>query len=300
MRTAILVLCLVMAMLPAGQAIADNLDPTECLGQGGATLLMKGSCAVGSSLKIKMAGEPGARYKLWMDYAKGPTEVPGVGTFCFAFSPDKVVVSKGTFNARGFKSLFTQIPKDPKFVGKTMLFQFASEDENAPNGIAISNAYIFVGCKADVLEDCDQGIRRLGYFSVQNYDGDYPVDITSRAFYANDGAHTLGDVTFSYDPDNPPTFPLTASGTGNNTMTVTAVDAYPGFLVVHSVVKGCEWSNGRMPNETVFETEVGGDVLTSVQIHTSCSVPIGSGSRFPPVFITFFEDVRSAPSDSCN
>lgn len=287
-------------------AVAQPL-PTECGGQGSATLLMKGSCAIGGQLKIKMAGEPNARYKLWMDRGAGPVEVPGIGTFCLEFGPDKIAVSKGRFNARGLKSLFSTIPKDPKLVGEVLAFQFAAEEEGAPNGIAISNAYIFQGCKEESLGDCEQGIRRLGYFTIINYDGGYPVDITSRAFRAGDGGdasgsggHMVGEVSLSYDPDSPPAFPLSANGTGNNEQFVTSVDAYPGFLVVHAVSKGCEWANGRLPNECVFETRINGEVAASVQIHTSCSVPISAGSRFPPVFISFFQDVGTAPDSDCD
>ena len=292
-------LCLLVAIFAiCGVSRASTPDPADCSGQGGATLLMKGSCAIGGELKVKMAGIPQARYKLWMDRGAGPVEIPGVGTLCLDFGPEKVVVAKGRFNNLGYKSFYVDFPDDPDLLGQTLAFQFASEDEDAPNGIAISNAYIFEGCESAESEDCDQGIRRLGYFTVVPYEGSYPVDLTVRAEGAGGGGGDVGEVTFEFDPENPPALPQ-SSGDGGTGLTVTGVDAYPTFLIVHAVVKGCDHANGRLPNETLFETEVDGEVVAARQIHTSCSVPIGAGARFAPVFITFFQDVKNAPPGDC-
>lgn len=299
MRMCVFVVALTacLAVPLASATLASDGDPTECGGQGGATLLMKGSCAIGSELKVKMAGQPHARYKLWMDLGTGPVDVPGVGTFCLDFGPDKILVSKGRLNSLGFKSFFTSVHDNPDLLGEVFAFQFAAEDDDAPNGVAISNAYIYRGCETAESEDCDRGIRRLGYFTVVQYEGEYPVDMTVSARGDNQQGD-VGSVSFNFDPDNPPAFPLASDAVGTGT-TVTAVDAYPTFLIVHAVVKGCDFANGRLPNETIFEIEVDGEIVATRQIHTSCSVPIGAGARFAPVFITFFQDVKNAPPGDC-
>lgn len=276
----------------SGQA---QVDPQECYGQGGSMLLMKGSCAAGSAVKVKMAGQPDARYKLFLDRSSGPVEMPGLGTFCLDFGPDKRLVDKGRLSPLGFRSLWTQMPDDPAFLGEEFAFQFASEDDFAPGGIAISNAIIFRGCEAEGIDPCDRGVRRLGYFTIVDYVGELPSTIHVKVEGMNGHSGLVGEVSFVYDPTDPPQFPISSAEDG---VTVTNVQAFPGYVIVHAVAKGCTFANGRLPNECLFETTVG-DVVAGSQIHTSCSVPLGAGSRFPPVFVTFFQDVKNAPPGDC-
>lgn len=283
-----------------GASAHAQVDPEDCFGQGGSMLLMKGSCAAGSDVKIKMAGQSGARYKLFMDLASGPVEMPGLGTFCIDFGPNKTLIEKGRLSPLGFRSLWATMPDDPAFLGEEFAFQFVSEDDFAPNGVAISNAIIFRGCEAGSNDPCDRGVRRLGYFTIVETEDDGPTTINVRVEGVSGQSGTVGEVTFEYDPQSPPLFPISSvadeSGDG---VTVTNVQSYPGYVIVHAVAKGCTFANGRLPNECLFETTVG-DVVAGSQIHTSCSVPLGAGSRFPPVFITFFQDVKNAPSGDCD
>jgi len=289
----VLALSVLFLVTPA-PAQEPPVDPADCGGVGRGALLLKGTCVAGSSVKVKMAGEPRARFVLLRDRASAPVEVPGLGTFCLEFGPDRTTVARGRLNGLGFRSLFTTLPDDPALLGEMLAFQMAAEDDNAPNGVAVSNAYFVELCEEATEDDCEAGIRRLGYVTVVPYDGPFPVPVSTRLHRAGHPDDQIGEVSFDFDPGAPPVLPLAADD-----LTVTRVDAFPGMVVIHSVAKGCDFANGRLFNESLFATEVG-DVEVSVQIHTSCSVPIGPGSRFPPVFITSLQDVGSAPPGDCD
>jgi hypothetical protein len=278
---------LVLAMLFA-PALADG-----CEGQGNAAMLIKGSCTLGTPMKFKLAGPANGFFRLWRDFGSGPVEIPEVGTFCLDFSPDRLVIASGHLNHLGFFSTWWTLPDDPEMLGQEMAFQFAAIDPQTQE-ISISNSYNFGLC-GDEGADCDEGIRRLGYFTVIRRPDVYPVTITSRAFWSQHPDQLVGEVTFLYDPDDPPTFPIVSD---DGDITVTKVEAFPGVLVVHTIARGCDFANGRLPNNTTFET-IADDISAWADIHTSCSIPISAGSNFNPVFITYLQDVKSAPEGDC-
>jgi len=280
---AVVLVAAVLALV-ARPALADQ-DPVECSGQGFATLLMKGSCELGASLKVKMAGRPFARYKLFRSVGTGPTEVEGVGTFCLEFGPDRELVGSGRFGPLGFATLWTEIPSDPDLIGEDLAFQFVAEDEESENGVAISNAMVFPVCAP--------GIRCLGYFTVVQHDGQFPATVATRAFRADDEEERLGEIVFEYDPQAPPALPIV-----DGDLMLAKIERHGPFLVLHAVARGCDLEGGRLFDETVFETEAG-SVATSVQIETSGASPIGTGSRFPPLFVTFVNEVDGAPEEDC-
>jgi hypothetical protein len=281
----------------SGGGLASSLEESDCSGTGGAALLIKAaSCEPGSPVKFKLAGPPLGRYRLWCDFGPGPVTIPGVGTFCLDFGPERMVLSYGTLNDLGFRSVWWAVPDDPDLVGREMSLQFAAEDPRTGDA-HISNAYFVPICE-EGGEDCDGGIRRLGYFMTVRYTGEYPVSITSRAFWSENPQVVVGEVTFEYDPLAPPEFPIVGDGIGGDSLTVTSVTAFEGVVVLHAVAKGCATANGRLPNNTTFETVVGG-VAAFRDIHTSCSIPISAGSNFNPVFVTSIQDVMSAPEGDC-
>ncbi len=292
-----LVPCLIAAGMLAILGSAALAQDTECQGQGTATLLIKGSCEPGTPLKFKLAGTPRSPYRLMTSLGAGPTEIPGVGTFCLEVGPGFRTIARGRLSGNGFATLWDALPDDPALLGETIAYQFLTRDDSAPNGFGISNGYQFVMCaEGSGGAACDAGVRRLGYYTVVHYDGTFPVDISTSVSRANHPEDTLGEVALSFDPDNPPAFPIS---TPNGALSITSIEAYPGYVIVHSLAKGCVWANGRLYNESLFVTEVG-DVYTERQIHTSCSVPIGPGSRFAPVFITYLQDVKNAPEGDCD
>ncbi len=289
----------VLALVVFLSRAADAGEPTpeECFGQGFASLLMKGACPVGGLVKVKMAGRPGARYKLFLSTGSGPTVLPGIGTVCLDWQGQRELVSAGRLNGAGLRSEWAMIPDGPEFEGMDLAFQFLAEDDEAPSGIAISNAYLFRPCdEGEEGEPCERGIRRLGYFMVLENPGVFPQTIRHRAFWTQGEHLSVGDLTFDFDPADPPALPISTDDEG---LTIHKVESHGGFLILHAQAKSCAFANGRLPNECTFETSIG-DSVVSVNVHTSCSVPIGAGSRFPPLFVTYLQDVRSAPEGDCD
>ncbi len=139
---------------------------TTCSGQGHATILMRGTCDIGSSVKFRYGGRPNAKYKMLMDVGAGPTFVDGVGMFCLDFGPNFMKLDVGRLNSRGFSSLRTDLPDSPELMGQPLAFQLAVADPDAPNGIAISNGIVTNVCAAGTggractpcdLEGCTPG-----------------------------------------------------------------------------------------------------------------------------------------------
>jgi hypothetical protein len=285
---------IVVAFMLVLTVLSSSAFADECAGQGDAAMLIKGSCTLGTPLKFKLAGPPNGFFRLWRDLGAGPVEVPGVGTFCLDFSPERLVIASGHLNHLGFHSTWHTLPDDPRMLGQEIAFQFAAIDP-VTNEIVISNGYNFGICD-DEGGDCDQGIRRLGYFTIIRRPDEYPVTLTSRAYWSQHPEERVGEVTFLFDPDDPPAFPIVS---GDGDMTVTKVETFPGVILVHAVARGCDFANGRLPNNTTFET-VAGEVAVWADIHTSCSIPISAGSNFNPVFITFLQDVKNAPEGDCD
>jgi len=261
-----------------------------CEGQGRAVLLGKGRCDVGAPLKFKLASSPYARYRLLADRGAGPIVLPGIGTFCLDFSPNRVVVAQGTLNAYGFRSAFGAIPNNPDLVGEEFAFQFAALDGEAPNGVAVSNGIVITVCPTGGSE-CDTGIRRLGYATVVPHDGVFPVTVTQRAFRTGVPGESLGEVSLVFDPSDPSTLPAFSEGEG---LVVTEIHPFPGHLVVHAFVKGCGMAGDILPDATTFETQAGG-FMVSRSIDTSCATPIGPMVNFNPIFPTLLEDAAVAP-----
>ena len=96
----------------------DAAAVAQCSGQGNATLVMKGNCDLVSTLKFRYGGAPFARYCVMTTFGSGPTEVPGVGTFCLDFGNGKQTVDAGRFRGRGVAASFWTLPDDPALIGE--------------------------------------------------------------------------------------------------------------------------------------------------------------------------------------
>lgn len=163
---------------------------TTCTGQGNATILMRGTCDLGSSVKFRYGGRPNARYKMLMDVGGGPTFIDGVGTFCLDFGPNFTKIDGGRLSARGFGSVRTDIPDAPELLGQPLAFQLAVVDPDAPNGIAISNGILMELCspgtEGRACTPCDLEGCTPGYWKnhPQSWDktGFAPEDLVSSVF----------------------------------------------------------------------------------------------------------------------
>lgn len=265
-----------------------------CLGQGRASLLIKGGRAIGSALKFKLASAENARFKLFMDLGTGPVAVPGVGVFCLEFSENREMIAGGSLSPFGFRHLWWSIPAEPELVGRTMAFQFAAEDPLAPHGVAISNAYAFeLADEGTEGDECNGGLRELGLMSVSRYEGAFPVDVSIRAAETGDGGQTIGQIDLSYDPNDPPTFPLESADGG---LTLLGLDVYRDAAVAQLVIRGCHLDGDRLPDGTTVEVSFG-TTDTARAFDTSCNTPIGAGSRFSPFYVTHTADVDGSTCD---
>ncbi len=268
--------------------VGSNHASAQCEGQGNATLLMKGKCDIGSSAKYRMAGVPRERYKLLLDFGDGPTELPGVGTFCLDFSANRHVISAGRFNNRGFAAVRADMPSDPGLVGERVSIQFGSLDEDAPNGVAISNAYRLDLCAEGTDGDacasgnCElpefRGLSCIGFISPVLYDGGFPAEVTVRVEDADDSSSVLGEASFAYDPGSPPELPFFSA---NGQVRIDKITVHVGAVIVHSTV---ETPMGRLPGRTSFSTTVG-DLTLERSVDTSCETPIGVGGKIAPMFL---------------
>ncbi len=279
---------------PTSVELSGEHCGADCLGQGRASLLGKGQRGIGSDVKLKLAGPPEARYRLWRARSADPVLIPGIGVVCLDFRGNRELLSQGRLNRHGFRSIWTEIPDDPELVGNPLTFQFAAEDENAPDGVAVSNAMTFdVGSAGVVGEPCDGGVRSLELFGVNRYDGAFPVDVTIRAFPAGVEGSPIGEVTFPFDPTAPPGMPMVAPSGG---LALLEIDAYPSVCLAHVSLVGCGLDGDRLPDTTTLRITVG-DTTIERTIDTSCGSPLGTGTRLAPFYVTSMTDVGSGPCD---
>ncbi len=265
-----------------------------CEGQGRATLLGKNAAIIGEPMKFKLAGQPDARFKFWMDYGSGPILRPGFGIFCLDFSPNRVLIDGGRLSGNGFHSLWWTVPQNPDLVGERMSFQFLSEDPDAENGVAISNGLTYdVHAPGSTGDICEGGVIELETIGVIQNDKPYPLEMRIRAVDGDDDGNVLGDLTFDYDPSSPPELPLV---TGDGGLRISSIDAYPGFVIVTTTVTGCGFDPGPLPNTTRLEITLG-EAMSARDMDTSCTTPIGPGTRFAPFFVSRVLDAAEASCD---
>ena len=298
--TTMLAAILTATLMPASAAHAG--DPALCEGQGNATLVMKGNCEIGSTLKFKVGGRAGERFKLLTTLGTGPSELPGVGDVCLDLSEGKQVVGNGVFGPAGVRTAYWTLPDDPQSVGQTVAFQAIMTDPDAPGGVAITNAYAFELCPEGSLGDaCDPeceeaGISELGVIAPVLLDQTeaFPADIRVRLLDGNGDDTPLDELTFEWSPESPPLFPLSSAA---GRVEVSKVTFHADYVVVFVDVHALESNDGRLPGLTVIDTAVGEDSLVRTVV-TSCEQPVFVGEKIAPLFVRRVV-AADCPADDC-
>jgi hypothetical protein len=155
-------------------------------------------------------------------------------------------------------------------------------DENNNLGCPLGNGQepMPLSDRTDEAEDCYRGVVVLDYIHAVYYDGMYPADVVVRATAEGNPGDVIGEVMFSYDPDNPPMLPI-ASGR----MCIKKISAHDGVLVIFAVLDGSDYGDGKLPETTALEVSIDGTVSVR-DVVTSCEEPIGTGFKFAPVFVS--------------
>ena len=286
MRTGLTALGMGILMLALG---APSLF-AQCEGQGNASLLMKGQCNIGSSVKFRLAGSPRQKFKLLRDSGDGPTELPGIGTLCLDLGPDRTNIFSGRFNNRGVASVRTDLPDDPGLIGSTVAFQFGATDPEAPNGVAISNGYSFTLCDDEmggdvcVQENC--GLSTVSFILPLLTTEAFPATVRLAVVDAGDETNVLGEIEVEFDPANP----LGPVQSSNNALSLSKLTYHEaiGALIFHGTLNTSTFSERRFPGATRFISSVGNDE-TAVDFDTECGTPIQTGTKFAPLFVSGVE-----------
>ncbi len=285
---------LFMAAFAAVVLLQGEVALAQCMGQGNATLVMKGRPELGSTVKFKIGGAGHERFKLFTTIGEGPTTLPGIGTFCLDLSGGKTVVASGTFGPHGVRSAYWTLPDDPGLVGETLGFQAASTDPEAPNGIAISNAWVFelsdVG-ESDVCTE-QEGAEVCGVASMSFIAPVYIVepigetaDIRVCVSTGDDPQSILDEVTFAWSASSPPALPV-ASASGR--LTVTKVTHHSDAIIVMATMDMSDTESGRLPDLARIETSVGENLLVR-EIDTICGEPLFVGKKLRPFYVAGLE-----------
>lgn len=277
-------------------------DEMICEGQGNATLVMKGSTEIGARLKFKIGGAGRERYKLFTTFGSGPSELPGIGTFCLDFNNGRELVQAGRFGPVGVRAAYWTLPDDSELVGETVSFQAACTDPEAPNGVAITNAYSFPlapeGSGGDVCTPCGDsggacscGISEIGFiapvFLLEEIAD--PAEVLVRVVDGDNPQNIVDEVVFLWSATAPPALPLT-SATGN--LLISKVTHHADAVVVFATINVAGTDEGMLPAYTVIEAYVDSNELIR-ELDLSCQTPVRVGTKLRPLFI------RSATAAEC-
>lgn len=264
------------AILPLALAVPAA---AQCPGQGNLTLQIttidNGPSLAGKTVVIRIEGPPEAHVCLACDPLLGPTLIPGFPDICIGFSPN-------------FQAIMFQLP--PSGV---VQFEATLPDEGmpevcclavgfengAPRGVAISNAICL-----DLEEPCvSGGHSEVSYTTTFSNPGTAPHNVSARL--GGQQGQPLGQTDVVYDPNNPPTFPISDDGI----VTIENIALVGGGLQVSVFNSSANLTGskpeGRLPNESTFTVHVDGDT-NSARVHTSCSQPLSAGMMFGPLTIT--------------
>lgn len=136
---------------------------------------------------------------------------------------------------------------------------------------------------------CEGGVNELGLQTLVDAPTSYPITITAAA--GKKLTELFYKTSFSYDPANPPSFPVTDDGHAF----VDSITVVGNKLDVRMSFKaGINSKNERLKfpeNDTLFLFEAG-RASGSAVIHLSCSKPIGKGLEFGPFKVTYFVSVK--------
>lgn len=144
---------LVSICLLAWSGLFEPAAIAGCGGQGDARLETRasGPIVVGAEFTFRVFGRAGAPFALLADVGPGPRVLPRYGTICLDLGPRLVFLADGIqqagarIGAGGSADVVVQLPANPNLRGRTFYAQAVILDDDAPNGLAISNqARVFV------------------------------------------------------------------------------------------------------------------------------------------------------------
>ncbi len=131
----------------ASVILATPARAMDCLGVGDARLEIRsnGPVVVGGTFQFVVRGKPLARFALAADVGDGPTTFPGFGTLCLDFGPKVQILADGIqtgsdrLGPDGRAEVEVRLPARTQLRGRTFFAQGVILDDDAPNGIAITN-----------------------------------------------------------------------------------------------------------------------------------------------------------------
>lgn len=157
----IVILIPVLAAAAAAAPREGTIPPPagSCQGSGGAQLTqLSDRIRIGQPLQLRITGKRLQRFSLIADVGSGPNTLPGYGTFCLDLGPQMYIVVDGIRRGAprirndGAYVLDLEIPDRPALKGRQFHVQGAVLDDDAPNGVAITNA-ISLWIESDITED---------------------------------------------------------------------------------------------------------------------------------------------------
>jgi hypothetical protein len=134
-----------------------------------------------------------------------------------------------------------------------------------------------------IVEECESGFTKIGFVFPSFYEGDLPAEISVLVANAAMPEDVIGEVSFAYDPNNPPVFPIQSGG-----LCVRKVSVHEDVVVIFATADATSYGEGRFPLTTLLRTTVG-TVVNERVIDTSCETPVDVGTKFVPVFVTSVE-----------
>lgn len=255
------------------------LAPTsaaQCGGQGVATFefVSKDNMPIGpgSDVILRLTGKPNTFFCLICDFGKGPVEVPTIGTFCLDLSQNLVEFVE-QIPASGVLDIPVKFPREltSEIVFCCQWFGI----EPTSRQISLSNQSCIC-----LNTECEGGVNELRYVTKIRAPSQFPATIVS-SYRKKDLGETFGRTSVSFDPANPPRFPI--QGSGNSF--IEKITLQNGELhVVTRVSQGFDKDQEarKFPtNDTAFVLDAGGRRVSDI-IHLSCSKPIGVGMVFGP------------------
>jgi hypothetical protein len=193
-------------LLATPSALTAQLD--DCGGKGRAVLTVTsaGNAGMQQNVDITMnvVAPAGASFCLGLDRDPGPTTIPGLGTICLGFS-DRFMALCGVIPPSGLLQSSCSVP--PTLCNEIYL-QAVVLDPGQPTGdfgiSSIVSPNICMRCR---------NLYEIGMVTTTDEPAAFPTRIEVKVTNDRDPNVTYGRTQFSFDPGNPPTFPVT-DGTG--------------------------------------------------------------------------------------
>ena len=256
-------------------------------GRGNAVLAVRGDCAIGSEIKVYVAGGLSAGdVVLLVDPDDGAGSFEGA-PLCLANGPN-ATTRAGALNAKHIKVFRFAIPNDPGLVGEDLLFQAVVRDPEAPDGLAVTNCLRLPVCGAGGGYDCMNGIGSLSGFIVSKRVDAFPAQATLRVKDESTG-EVLATLSVAHDPMRGTEIPEAAPCDPiviDRISTVTRCnELLRPKIAVHFRIDAMTFPDGVLPDSTTIELEVDG-LFTRKTIDASCNAPLGVGQKLVPLYVT--------------